>query len=47
GLVEFIKDLPVDVLIQRADQALAKARRSDTQHIVVWEDESDPTANHE
>jgi len=41
GLVEYRKDLPVDVFIQRADQALERARQSNTQRIMVWEDESD------
>lgn len=45
GLAEYKKDLPVDIFIQRADQALEKARRSDTQHLVVWENESDQPAD--
>lgn len=40
GLVEYKKDMPLDVFIQRADQTLEKAQRSDTQNIMVWEDES-------
>ncbi|PKO04597.1 MAG: hypothetical protein CVU41_16270 [Chloroflexi bacterium HGW-Chloroflexi-3] len=44
GLVEYKKDLPVDAFIQRADQVLERASRSNTQHIMVWEDKSDQPA---
>ena len=45
GLAEYKKDLPVDVFIQRANQALEKARQSNTQHIIAWEDEPDQPAS--
>jgi len=46
GLVEYKKDLPVDVFIQHADQALERARLSDTQHMMVWEDETNDSTDH-
>ena len=41
GLAEYENDLPVDAFIQRADQALASAWRSDTQAIVCWDNKSE------
>ncbi len=38
GLVEYEKDMQVDVFIQRANQALEAAQHSDTQYIVLWKD---------
>lgn len=41
GLAEYEKDIPVDVFIQHANQALETAQHSDTLHIVEWNKSTD------